>query len=393
MVLKQDKVFSTTSVSIYGVTILFYTIVYMVLMMLPIYTHNQKANYITIGWIMGITMLTSMVCRPLAGRLIDRYGTSRIFFISIIVFAFSLCGYFLNSTIVYWLVRLIQGAVAACFSTAMEIITINLLSDRLRGQGLSLYSLATVIPTVFAPILSLYLIQHTSAQFIFLLLFIFGICNIVISWLLFKKVVGLDIRTSDLKSQSMKDFFANSQLLIPTIIMALASVGNGAVFTFLPLYLSSISSPFVETYFLLQMLTLVCTRFFGSKFLKLNTVLPIRLVFLLLMSVCFGFVIIAFFPTPVGLSIAAIANGIAFALLYPTLLTITSFRISSAYKGYFLGIFIGGADFGFAMGAILIGFIAQIFSLHTAFIFCAILTFVTLPLCSNSSLSKSDGQN
>ncbi len=175
--------------------------------------------------------------------------------------------------------------------------------------------------------------------------------------------------------------------------MAFASVGNGAVFTFLPLYLSSISSPFVETYFLLQMLTLVCTRFFGSKFLKLNTVLPIRLVFLLLMSVCCGFVIIAFFPTPAGLSIAAIANGIAFALLYPTLLTITSFRINSAYKGYFLGIFIGGADFGFAMGAILIGFIAQMVSLHMAFTFCAILTFVTLPLCLNSSLSKSDAQD
>nr|MBP9743634.1 MFS transporter [Burkholderiales bacterium] len=151
---KQDKVFSAISVSIYGVTILFYTIVYMVLMILPIYASNQQANYITIGWIMGITMLTSMVCRSLAGRLIDRHGPSHIFFIAIILFAFSLCGYFLNSTLIYWLARLIQGSIAACFSTAMEVITINLLSDSLRGQGLSLYSLATVIPTVFAPVLS-----------------------------------------------------------------------------------------------------------------------------------------------------------------------------------------------------------------------------------------------
>ncbi len=388
MSLKQDKVFSANSVSIYVVTILFYTIIYMVLMVLPIYTHNQKANYITIGFVMGITMLISMVCRAMAGRLIDRYGTSYIFFISIVLFAFSLCGYFFNSTIIYWLARLIQGAVAAGFSTAMEIITINLLSDRLRGQGLSLYSLATVIPTVFAPILSLYLLQHTSAQSIFLLLFIFAVCNIVISWLLFKRIAVLNIKSSEVKSQVMKDFFANPQLLIPTIIMMLASIGNGAIFTFLPLYLSSISSSFVETYFLLQMLTLVCTRFFGSKFLQLNTGLPIKLVFLLLVFVCCGFVLIAFYPTQLGLSIAAIANGVAFALLYPTLLTITSFRISSAYKGYFLGIFIGGADFGFAMGAIFIGFIAQMISLHMSFVFCAILTFMTLPLCINSRFSK-----
>jgi MFS family permease len=393
MSLKQDKVFSATSVSIYGITVLFYTIVYMVLMVLPIYAHNHQANYITIGWIMGITMLTSMVCRPLAGRLIDRYGTSYIFFISIIVFAFSLCGYFFNSTIIYWLARLMQGAIAACFSTAMEIITINLLSDRLRGQGLSLYSLATVIPTVFAPVLSLYLIQHTSAQSIFLLLFILGVCNIAISWLVFKKVTSLDIKSSETKSQSLKNFFHNPQLLFPTIIMMLASVGNGAVFTFLPLYLSSISSSFVETYFLLQMLTLVCARFIGARFMRLNTVLPTRLVLLLLIFVCCSFVIIAFYPKPLGLSIAAIANGIAFALLYPTLLTITSFRISSVYKGYFLGIFIGGADFGFAMGAILIGIIAQIFSLHMAFVFCAILIFITLPFCLNPTFFKSRNHN
>jgi MFS family permease len=104
-------------------------------------------------------------------------------------------------------------------------------------------------------------------------------------------------------------------------------------------------------------------------------------------------VIIAFYPKPLGLSIAAIANGIAFALLYPTLLTITSFRISSVYKGYFLGIFIGGADFGFAMGAILIGIIAQIFSLHMAFVFCAILIFITLPFCLNPTFFKSRNHN
>jgi predicted MFS family arabinose efflux permease len=286
-----------------------------------------------------------------------------------------------------------QGAIAACFSTAMEIITINLLSDRLRGQGLSLYSLATVIPTVFAPVLSLYLIQHTSAQSIFLLLFILGVCNIAISWLVFKKVTSLDIKSSETKSQSLKNFFHNPQLLFPTIIMMLASVGNGAVFTFLPLYLSSISSSFVETYFLLQMLTLVCARFIGARFMRLNTVLPTRLVLLLLIFVCCSFVIIAFYPKPLGLSIAAIANGIAFALLYPTLLTITSFRISSVYKGYFLGIFIGGADFGFAMGAILIGIIAQIFSLHMAFVFCAILIFITLPFCLNPTFFKSRNHN
>lgn len=385
MSLQQDKVFSATSVSIYGITILFYTIVYMVLIILPIYAHAQKADYITIGWIMGITMLTSMVCRPLAGRLIDRYGTSYIFFIAISVFACSLCGYFIDSTLIYWVIRLIQGAVAACFSTAMEIVTINLLSDRLRAQGLSLYSLATVIPTVFAPALSLYLLKHTAAQSLFVLLLILGGGNILFGYYLFKRTRYLDVTYPKKNSQTLKDFFRNPLLLFPTIIMTLASVGNGAIFTFLPLYLVSVSSTFAGTYFLLQMLTLICTRFIGAKFLKLHKKLPVKFIFLLLFLVFSGLVMIAFYPSDVGLTMAAIANGIAFALLYPALLTITSFRISSEYRGYFLGIFIGGADFGFSMGAILIGITAQVLSLQIAFAFCAILAFIALPFCLYSS--------
>jgi hypothetical protein len=67
MSLKQNTIFSSSALSLFGVTIAFYTIVYMVLIILPIYIHDQQVNYITIGWIMGITMLTSMIYRPLVG--------------------------------------------------------------------------------------------------------------------------------------------------------------------------------------------------------------------------------------------------------------------------------------------------------------------------------------
>jgi MFS family permease len=67
--------------------------------------------------------------------------------------------------------------------------------------------------------------------------------------------------------------------------------------------------------------------------------------------------------------------------LYPTLLTIMSFRISSNHKGFYLAIFIAGADFGFAMGAILFGIIAQLISLQGAFIFCTLLLLLTVPCC------------
>lgn len=376
----QSNTLSWDALSIYGVTILFYTIIYIVLILLPIYIHHQSVNFLAVGWIMGITMLVSMMCRPLAGRLIDRYGTGHVFITALIIFALSLLSYLSNSMALYWSARFIQGMVAACFSTAMEILVIHLLADKLRAQGLSLYSLATVIPTVFAPALTLFLLTQVSAAMLFKILVGLSLINLYCGWCLFRKVRKMSWTVAAPQKQTFRAFLSNPALIQPTVIMALASVGNGAVFTFLPLYLQQLGVKFASEYFFIQMLALVITRFIGAKYLQLQAEFPQRFVVFLLVGLLSGFVCITWQPTIIGLSLAAVMNGVGYALLYPTLTTLISFRIPSQQKGYFMGLFIGGADLGFALGALLIGLIAQFFSLKVAFGVCALLLFIAFLL-------------
>jgi MFS family permease len=377
----MNKIFSPTALSIYGITILFYAVVYMLLMVLPFQIIAQGQDHTAIGLIMGVTMLASMVCRPLAGRLIDKYGASPVFLFALIIFAISLLGYFIDSSIAYWAVRLIQGCVAACFSTAMEIITIKLLSSRLRAQGLSLYSLATVLPTTFGPALSLYLKDQFSIETIFMIFFAMGALNIIFALSLNKKTQVLDDINLEKKTGAFNEFIKSPLLVFPTLLMLLASIGNGATFTFLPLYLESISSNDATTYFLLQMITLVVVRFIGGRFLPSDGTISYASVIVLLLLMFFGCFLIYIHESLLLLSLAAIANGIAFALLYPLLLTFTSFHMHADYRGYYLGLFIGGADLGFALGAIMMGIVADMFALKIIFLLSASAVLIALPIC------------
>jgi MFS family permease len=375
----QNRLFSLKAVQVYIVSILFYAIVYMVLMILPFYALALGASRSEIGFVMGITMFVSMIVRPLAGNIIDRYGTKKVFVMALLIFAISLLGYFLPHLWIFGVVRAIQGVVAAFFSSAMEIIIMDLLSESMRAQGLSLYSLSTMIPTTFAPIFTLMLKDWLPLFYLFLLLFIIGIGNFLFG-LLIAKQISPPSRSKHSGNPSERSSWKNQILFVSSVIMLFASIANGAIFTFLPLYLEENGSTFAEVYFLLQTLILIFFRFWGRKWIPSDGTIPYAILLLTLMLVAAGTMMIGTHLSPIWLSIAAICNGIAFALLYPALLTYVSLSVPQQRRGTLIGLFIGATDFGFAAGAGMMGIVADHFSFSAMFVTCALCCLFSIIL-------------
>ena len=371
----QENPFSAKAIQVYTVTILFYSIVYMILMILPYYSIIIGASKTQIGLIMGVTMLASTIARPISGKIIDRYGTGNVFVIGLLVFAISLAGYFLPSIGMFIVVRMIQGVVAAFFSTAMEIITIDLLSERMRAQGLSLYSLATIIPTTFGPAAALLLKDYMPMFWIFLLFFTMGIGNFIFGWFISRKVKSQQELVNNV---AVSGSWKHRILLLSCGIMLLASIANGAIFTFLPLYLEQNGSNFAQVYFLIQTFVLVFSRFWGRKWIPSNGAIPYKVILLTISLAAVGTMLIGISQFPIWLSIAAICNGVAFSLLYPALLTFVSFSVPHQNRGFLLGLFIGAADLGFAMGALVMGPLADVFSFSFMFMICSICCLLSL---------------
>ncbi|MFD0587393.1 staphylopine family metallophore export MFS transporter CntE [Paenibacillus sp. GCM10027627] len=383
----RSNPFSPQALKIYAITILFYAVVYMVLMVIPFYAASLDATKTDIGLIMGVTMLASMAARPVAGKWIDRFGAQRIFSIVLCVFAFSLLGYFFPSLWMFGLVRLVQGIVAAFFSTAMEIMTIDLLSDKVRGQGLSLYSLATMIPSTFGPAVALALkdsIPMTGMLWSFVAMAALNVAFAFFVIITKKRPSAVEGggggRQEEQEHVSHSGLWRNRSLLVSSLIMLLMSIANGAIFTFLPLYLTEKQSAWGSSYFLVQTLVLVGCRFFGRKRIPSDGRAPKAIVCSMGLMAAAGTLLLSLSAEWPFLLLAAVFNGIAFAMLYPALLTFVSFNVPSHARGFLLGLFIGAADLGFSLGALAMGPLADASSLRFMFICCSVICLLSITM-------------
>jgi MFS family permease len=368
---KITQPFSGPALQIYGITVLFYSIVYMILMVLPFYALSVGSSKSDIGTIMGATMLASMAIRPIAGSIIDRHGPKVVLLCALFIFFLSLFGYFIPDPLMFGGLRIVQGMVAGIFSTAMEIVTINLMSDKLRGQGLSLYSLATIVPTTFGPALALYLKDWLPMAWVFGIFLVLGGCTFVFALALSGKLHAIAPRAAGNTPINRRGLWKNRPLLVFSGMMLLLSIANGAIFTFLPLYLEEKSLPYGSIYFLTQTVVLTGCRFVGRKWIPSNGDLPKGTIVFLSFLAAAGSFFLAFSNALPLLLVAAVCNGVAFALLYPNLLTFVSFAVPEHARAFLLALFIAAADLGFALGALAMGPLAEKFSFQLMFLVCS----------------------
>jgi MFS family permease len=70
------------------------------------------------------------------------------------------------------------------------------------------------------------------------------------------------------------------------------------------------------------------------------------------------------------LLLAAVCNGIALSMLYPTLVTYVSFVVPERFRGRGIGLFIAAADFGTSVGTMGLSLLAGAHSYEAMFAGC-----------------------
>lgn len=368
----QDRPFGPKAIQIYLVAILFYTTSHILLILLPLSSHKLGASPAQIGLIMGAYMFTSMFLRPIAGKIVDKLGTKRIFATALILNAVAITMYLFQELWVFALLRILQGVILSFFSMVSHLMIIEVLSEKARGQGLSLFSLSSMLPYTYGPFLALYFADKVPMTYIFM-----GLIPLSLTTLL----IGMNLRlpelrrqenlqTDNLHSRDVYKGWKDRNLLLPSVIMLLASAIIGTVAAFLPLYLEKRGLPFAGLYFLTETAVLITLRFFGRKMIPTDGRFPYKMVVMLifLMTTAVGLVRMAE-SLPVVL-LAAVCNGIALSMLYPTLLTYVSFIVPERFRGRGIGLFIAAADFGTSVGIWGLSLVASTYSYEAMFSSC-----------------------
>jgi MFS family permease len=388
----QTRPFGLKAIQIYLVSILFYTTSHTLLILLPLNSHSLGASPAQIGLIMGAYMFTSMFLRPIAGNIVDKFGTKRIFVAALLLNVAVLSMYLIGELWVFAVLRILQGVILSFVSMVLHLMIIEALPENARGQGLSLFSLSSMLPYTYGPFLTLFFADRVPMIYIFTALIPIGLITLLI---------GLKIRMpqrekhgapqsagsqSDARNKRQGDQLAaapetgalyrgwrDRKLLLPSLVMLLASAVIGTVAAFLPLYLAGRDLPYAGLYFLTETLVLVTLRFFGRKFIRTDGSFPAYMAAVLISLITVASVLIRHADSPAGFVLAAICSGIALSMLYPALLTYVSFVVPEHSRGKGIGWFIAAADLGTSAGTWGLSLVANAYSYETMFSGCIVI--------------------
>jgi MFS family permease len=275
-----------------------------------------------------------------------------------------------------YIVRALQGVVTAFFSMSMQIGVASILPDKDRGQGMSMYSLSTVLPGLYGPAIAPLLWTQYDHFYILLL-----IGALAVLPLLFVYGAPLPASKEEKGSFTFREMFAAFKdacryrgLVVSAFVMLIGATVFGAITTFLPLYMVTTGYGNAALYLFLQAIVVVVSRFLLRKSIPSDGKWHPVFISIVLVSSVIGTCLLAFMPQ-IGhfIYVATIFNGLATAMLYPTIVTYMSFAIPKETKHILLGVFLASYDLGFALGGFVMGFVIQLSSFSSMFVTCSIL--------------------
>jgi MFS family permease len=232
---------------------------------LPIYLSRLGSTEDEIGVLIGVFFFSSLVLRPFIGRGLIKIPEKNFMIAGTLLFAFTSIAYLLVSP--FWpllIVRLFQGIGFAFFQTASMTLIVNINSKTHRGQSLSYFYLAINLSGALGPSLGMFLINHFSFSFLFLVCLGLSLCSLFITYKLERRQVA------PFQDSSIEDvFFLSRKALPPSVISSFTLFIWGALTAFFPLYAVNQGVANPGLFFTTIAIMLILCRALGGKILDL----------------------------------------------------------------------------------------------------------------------------
>ncbi len=377
----KKRPLSFSMLQIYGLAIFYFTANSVLTVIFPLQAADHGMPEAEIGLMMGMYMFVCMVLRPWAGQLVAKYSALTIMKYLLLGHAAALLLYVWLGVDSLYAVRILQGIVTAFFSMAMQIGITETLRDEDRGQGMAMYSLSTVMPGLYGPALGMLLWVQEDKLWLLVFITILAFAPFLFfvkSSLPKTKIENASFTLKDM-AEGLKIARGHKELIVAAGVMLIGASIFGAISTFLPLYFVTTNTGSVGFYLFLQAFVVVGSRFIFRKYIPSDGKWHPGFISLVLSSSIIGTTMLALLPF-IGpfVYISAIFNGIATAMLYPTLTTYISFAIPESHKHVLLGLFLASYDLGFSLGGMLMGFVVQFGSYPIMFAVCSALGLIAV---------------
>jgi MFS family permease len=338
---------------------------------LPLYLSLQGFSASRIGLVMGVMAIGALVMRPWAGSAIDRRGSRPVILFGQMVLGVCFAAFLWFTG--FWpllLVRFIQGAAQSFYSTAAVTFASSVESPKNMASAISMYTVFTMVGLGSATSLAPFIFHEVGfIPLVYLSLLTLGIA---VSFTLWRARPIAPIRDSE--ALPFSAVLHLKAVWAPTVCLFASNFVFSTLFTFVPLYAMSESIAGYSVFYVCFAVAVIATRLGVQRLtesFRAETVATVAS----LMNVGSA-LIIAIYPVPLTFALSGILIGLGFGVIFPALTVYVIQRISPAIKGTGLSILTASGDVGNALGAAILGLVAEWLGFRWVFVFSALVVLV-----------------
>ena len=315
----------------------------------PLFIKSLGGEAAAIGAMQGAFALMAILFRPVAGWVCDRVGRRAGLILGSVVFTLSLLLYCLIKDLKsLLLLRAFHGTGIAFFTTAFAAFLSDIAPPERRGEIMGLGGIPAPISLLFAPLLGDFLARGGNFSRLFLTSAGFGALAVVLS---------LSLPETLKRAGQSRSSLPLAKISIPFILTVAIGVSYGSVITFLPVFLADRAiGPagfFFSTFSLMLLPTLIFGGRLSDKLGRSKVVIPAAC--LVILAMC----LIPLIRSHLLLVLSALAYGLGYGALRPTIDALIVDRVLPLARGKALGFNYAGFDLGIGFGSLLLGFLAQ----------------------------------
>ena len=334
---------------------------YIMIAALPIFIMDQLGGgEIEAGLAMTSFQIGTVICRPFAGRWIDRIHKGKLMLGTTVAFLLVMTGFnFAASLQSVFLLRFLQGVVFAMGTTAAATLAALLLPPSRKGEGIGYFAVSTNLAMVLGPLLGLVIMDRFGAKALFI--FLTGLALLTI-WVSNRKRLETDIVLPSAgmhKGWKLQDFVERRSLPMAAL-GGLVFFAYGGILTFIPLYAKTLGmSTETSLFFVVFAAIIVLTRpVIGRIFDQFGPDFTVYPGFLLFGA---GLLLFSQIQTTTGLLGAAAVLGAGFGALSPAFQTLAIQSAPPERAGVATATYFWSLDICVGLAAVILSLIAERF--------------------------------
>lgn len=340
------------------------------------FARNIGASSVFAGIVAGLTNLTSLVLRPLAGNLTDRVSKYHLTLVGGCLLLAASLGYSLTTNLtLITAFRILNGVGYTLCSVCMATWMASLLPPDRIGSGMGIYGLANALGMACGPAISVYLYQHYSYQSVFWLA---AVCSgLLVVMIQFVTDRGVPVKRAATPTGAARHLrLVHPKVLPVAVILLLFSLPYFATQTYIVTYVAArhfhvavgLFFPVYAIILLVLRLTLrdLFDRVPFSKFIWICLLFNLA-----------GLVGLADMTNWLMMLVAALGLAAGYGLMFSICQAKAMMLVSEADHGLANSTFYIGVDLGMSLGPMIGGLISS--ALPMAW-FYPVMMVITLPL-------------